>query len=144
MSLGSDQETLEGPQEGSDVELKDQDPDPPGARSPPMTRGWNGRQRDSHEPGEGEGAKPGSHDEEEGEQPMECQPAAVPEERMDRNEGQDRARPNTRSQTQARQKKVTFMQATTNSLCSTLVTKAPRRIFRRDEAPTTGNHIKTS
>ena len=77
MSLGSDQEPLEGPQEGTRNY-----PDPPGTRSPPRSRGWTERQR-------------GSHGQEEGEQPMDCQPEAVPEEILKGNEGQDRARPNT-------------------------------------------------
>ena len=40
---------------------------------------------------------------------MDCQPAAVPEAIMERNEEQYRARPNRK------QKRVTFLQATTNS-----------------------------
>ncbi|MCP3664442.1 MAG: hypothetical protein GY696_18465 [Gammaproteobacteria bacterium] len=52
MSLGYDQEPLEGSQEGSDVELEGQNPDPPETKSPPRTRGWTERQRDGQKSGE--------------------------------------------------------------------------------------------
>ncbi|MCP3663592.1 MAG: hypothetical protein GY696_14060 [Gammaproteobacteria bacterium] len=80
----------------------DQDPGPPEIRSPPRTRGWAGRQRNGQ--GAGEEARSESPDREEEEQPMDYQQAAVPEERADRDEEQDRARPNTHSQARAGQR----------------------------------------
>ncbi|MCP3661886.1 MAG: hypothetical protein GY696_05215 [Gammaproteobacteria bacterium] len=113
MFLGSDKEPLKGSQEGSDVELEYQNPDPPGTMSLPRTRGWTKRQRDGQEPGEG--ARPGPHNQDEEEQPMDCQPAAASEKTMERNEGLGRVAGRSRSQAQAKQKKVTFLQAITNS-----------------------------
>ena len=91
------------------------------------TRGWTGRQRGLEGEGwtlttrqrtgqePGGGARPGPHNQEEEDQNMDCQPAAAPEEMIERGEEPDRIRLNTRSQALAKQKKVTFLQATTDN-----------------------------